>query len=91
MISLKGPGSRLTRWIIKLSEYDFEIIHRPGKCNQNADALIPVTIAKVDITPADILANQKKEEDLKAVSYTHLDAYTKVLLKEYLNRIKISY
>ena len=63
LISLKDPGSRPTRWTIKLSEYDFEVIHKPGKYNRNADALSRVTIAKVDISPEGILTNQKKEED----------------------------
>ena len=31
--------SRLARWRIKLSEYDFEIVYKPGKINCNADAL----------------------------------------------------
>jgi hypothetical protein len=30
---------RCGRWILKLQGYDFEIKHRPGKDNTNADAL----------------------------------------------------
>lgn len=70
LISLKDPGSRLTRWTIKLSEYDFEVIHRPGKSNQNADALSRITLAKVDVSPQEILINQKKEDDLKEIEQT---------------------
>ncbi|XP_071629552.1 uncharacterized protein [Temnothorax longispinosus] len=42
---LKDPTSRLARWRIKLTEYDYEIIYKPGKINANADALSrnPVT------------------------------------------------
>jgi hypothetical protein len=29
----------LTRWVLKLSEYDFQIIHKPGKKHVNADVL----------------------------------------------------
>lgn len=70
LISLKDPGSRLTRWTIKLSEYDFEVIHKPGKSNQNADALSRITIAKVDISPQEILVNQEKEEELREIQRT---------------------
>jgi len=35
---LKDP-SRLARWRIKLAEYDYEIVYKPGKINANADAL----------------------------------------------------
>jgi len=31
--------SRLIRWRLKLEEYDYEIIHRVGKGNANADTL----------------------------------------------------
>lgn len=37
--SLKETNSRLTRWRLRLSEYNFEIIHKSGKLNCNADAL----------------------------------------------------
>jgi transposase InsO family protein len=31
--------ARLTRWVLKLSEYEFEIEHKPGKKHSNADCL----------------------------------------------------
>src|SRR5436305_15098463 len=34
---------RRARWIMKLQQYDFEIKHRPGKSNANADALSRLT------------------------------------------------
>ena len=33
------PEGRHARWIMKLQQYDFEIKHRPGKSNANADTL----------------------------------------------------
>ena len=41
----KEPEGQLARWLEKLQEYDFNILHRPGKRHQNADALsrIPCT------------------------------------------------
>lgn len=33
------PGSRLMRWKLLLSEFDFDIIHRPGKGNVVSDCL----------------------------------------------------
>ena len=34
-----GPASRLTRWNLKLLEYDFEVEHKPGKNHADADAV----------------------------------------------------
>ncbi|GET66741.1 retroviral-like aspartic protease 1 [Rhizophagus irregularis DAOM 181602=DAOM 197198] len=35
----KVPKGRRGRWMMELQQYDFEIIHRPGKENKNADAM----------------------------------------------------
>jgi hypothetical protein len=35
----KLPKGRRARWIIELQQYDFQIQHRAGKANSNADAL----------------------------------------------------
>ena len=37
--NVRDPTSRLMRWRIKLNEYDYEIVYKPGKINSNADAL----------------------------------------------------
>ncbi|XP_030595617.1 uncharacterized protein LOC115787179 [Archocentrus centrarchus] len=36
---LREPEGQLARWLEKLAEYDFKVLHRPGKSHQNADAL----------------------------------------------------
>ena len=35
----KDPYSRVSRWRLKLAEYDFDVIYKAGKMNVNADAL----------------------------------------------------
>ena len=37
--SVKDPSSRLMRWRLRLSDYDYEIRYRAGKTLQNADGL----------------------------------------------------
>lgn len=39
LFNVKDPGSKLVRWRLKLEEYDYEIIYKPGRLNSNADAL----------------------------------------------------
>ena len=35
----KDPCSRVSRWRLKLAEYDFDVVYKAGKMNVNADAL----------------------------------------------------
>ena len=44
---LKNPSSRLTRIRLELEEYDFEVIHIPGKDNVVADALSRIDIEQL--------------------------------------------
>lgn len=43
LLTLKQTSSRLIRWAIKLEEFNYEIIYRPGKSNYVADALSRTT------------------------------------------------
>ena len=36
---MKEPEGQLVRWLEQIQEFDFEVVHRRGKCHQNADAL----------------------------------------------------
>lgn len=48
IMSLKDPNSKLTRWRLKLEEYDYTIVYKKGKYNTNADALSRVVIHTQD-------------------------------------------
>ena len=39
LMNIKEPTGRLARWSLLIQQYDFEIRHRAGKSNGNADAL----------------------------------------------------
>ena len=39
VMNVKDPGSRLMRWRIQLAGYEYEIVHKRGSQNTNADAL----------------------------------------------------
>lgn len=38
-MNIREPTGRLARWALLLQQYDFEIVHRSGRSNGNADAL----------------------------------------------------
>lgn len=44
MMNLKEPNLRMTRWRLRLSEYDYTVQYKKGKININADALSRVEI-----------------------------------------------
>jgi hypothetical protein len=54
--------TRLTRWVLKLTEYDFEILHRPSKKHVNADVLSQYIAAAVHKLPE---KHGDREADLK--------------------------
>lgn len=39
LMSLEDPRGRLARWTMLIQQFDFDIVHRPGTKNGNADAL----------------------------------------------------
>jgi hypothetical protein len=48
---LNNPAARLARWSILLSQFDYEIIHRPGRDNKMADYMSrPVLMTIKDLS-----------------------------------------
>ncbi|KAJ8873505.1 hypothetical protein PR048_024323 [Dryococelus australis] len=70
---MKVPTSRLDSWSLLLSEYDFDIVHKAGKANVNADALprIPVHVINLPYEPVwdkeHILIEQERNPRIAAV------------------------
>jgi len=54
--------SKLARWALALQEYDFEVEHRPGKCNPVNDALtrLPMQEGTVELDTATLQASHHK-------------------------------
>ena len=50
MMNMKEPNSRLTRWKLRLSEYDFTVVYKKGRSNTNADALSRIEIHTKEAT-----------------------------------------
>lgn len=52
LFNCKDPGSRLIRWRLKLEEFEYEILHKKGKINTNADALSRFPVNPVNKRPS---------------------------------------
>lgn len=62
--SLKDPNSKLTRYKLRLGEYDFKVVHKNGKQNTNADALSRIRLNALGSDDNDSLAvNVDKNDD----------------------------
>lgn len=64
LFKLKEPNAKLTRWRLRLQEYDYEIAYKKGKLNVNADALSRIEInALDDLENASMIVNPDDELD----------------------------
>lgn len=70
MLHLKDPSARLTRWSLRLAEFTYEVVHKPGVKHANADALSR-TIRAVETTRGDRVsgwrAAQRRDEWCRAM------------------------
>lgn len=79
-MNLKEPNSRLTRWRLKLSEYNFSVTYKQGKCNTNADALSRIEICNEETSSiiANPTINQPTLDDSNTLT-AHTDAEKPIL------------
>ena len=57
LYSFKDPDAIIARWLEKLSVFDFDIVHRPGKSITNADSLSRIPMQSVSAIPLQRLEN----------------------------------
>ena len=48
VFNVKDPSSRLLRWRLKIEEFDYHVIYKPGVRNTNADALSRITMTRIN-------------------------------------------
>lgn len=58
LYSISNPASRLIRWKVELDEYDYKIVYKPGKSNQNADALSRIKFPSKNKTTQEFLPSK---------------------------------
>lgn len=75
LFNLKDPGSRLTRWRLKLEEHQYTIHYKPGTSNTNADALSRIN--QVVTRSSKATENSKRPDSAEPSETTeHLDIQT---------------
>ena len=72
-MNIENPTGRLARWSLLIQQFDFEILHRPGKENGNADSLSRRPYKICQLTTSDnetrneILEFQRRDVDLASI------------------------
>jgi len=76
LLNLQDPSSRLTRWAMKLSEYDFVVEHRPGTQMRHADALSrSVNVIKEELVLSKENIRDKQETDELCEKYKQYEDF----------------
>jgi hypothetical protein len=70
VFNVKVPSSRLLRWILKLEEYDYDIVYKPGVRNTNAGALSRINMPEVN-TATKVSSEPTEEEKGKILREFH--------------------
>ena len=70
--TMKPKSAQMERWMCDLQAYSFEVKHRSGKCNGNADFLsrCPIERKKEEvavISITDVMSSQETDEECKEV------------------------
>lgn len=65
----KDVTPKIARWTLFLQEFEFEVVHRPGKQMQHVDALsrYPVTLLTTDDLTHKIITAQESDEYIKTM------------------------
>ena len=70
VFNVKYPSSRLLRWRLKLEEYYYQVVYKPGVRNTNADALSRITMTRISPVAKDN-SEISKEERRKILQKFH--------------------
>ena len=68
--NFKHPNGKLARWILKLEQYDYEVIHRPSSLMGHVDALSRAPVQNIQISswsPLDFKELQDLDSDIAIV------------------------
>ena len=77
LMNAKIPKGRRARWVMELQQYDFEVIHRSGKENKNADALSRLKFEEENINSQEIEPEYKIAKMNKSKNENQREKYVR--------------
>ena len=73
--SMKSESALLHRWVAQLEDYDFEILHRPGKNQGHVDALSKLPMDMVHFLGKDRMVLTSAEDTVQVLERIHKDGH----------------
>ena len=77
--SMKSESALLHRWAAQLEDYDFEVLHRPGKNQGHVDALIRLPMDMVHFLGKERTVLTSAEDTVQAIERIHKDGHLGVM------------
>ena len=75
---MKDESALLHRWAAQLVDYDFEILHRPGKNQGHVDALSRLPVDKVQFLVPGKTVLQTAEDTAQVLERIHQDGHLEI-------------
>ena len=72
---MQNESALLHRWAAQLEDYDFEILHRPGKNQGHVDALTRLPLDKVNLLGKGNVVLSTEEETREVLERIHMDGH----------------
>ena len=73
--AMKNESALLHRWAAQLEDYDFEILHRPGKNQGHVDVLSRLPLDRVNILGKGKTTLSTEEETREVLEWLHMDEH----------------
>jgi hypothetical protein len=89
VFNVNDPSSRLLRWRLKLDDFDYDIIYKPGVKNTNADALSSVNITEVSPVKAADSTPTKEEREIFLQEFLQLPTGRHLGMNRTFERIEL--
>ena len=89
--SMKNEPALLQRWAAQLEDYDFEILHRPGKIQGHVDVVSRLPVDKVQFLGPGKTTLQTAEDTAQVLERIHQDGHLGIMktLKIFRKRFKV--
>jgi hypothetical protein len=89
VFNVKDPSSRLLRWRLKLEEYDYEVVYKPGARNTNTNMLRRINMTEVNLSMKLVIQYLRRRKKMKILQEFHQQPIGHLGMNRTFGRIKL--